>query len=525
MSEYIDIPEQAEAIPEEQVEEMHDFYSLNKDKSGELTIKYDKFRMIKLLRKLGYLRYDDPKGAQMYVYCHDKKIRTVTQTNIVDAFEDYISALPDRKIEKCIIKENEEDEGKTYYETITAQRLLQVFYNGDIARNFNVIDRLRPEKPIELMRDDKYTKYMYFRNTCVRITKNAIEQIEYSSSYINGYIWENSIIDRDLTYIEAPGDFEKFCRNICGKEDKNRFIALQSILGYLMHDNYEVNLKAVLLTDVNKENAGKASGRTGKGLLGNALGNALNRSEFDCKYVAIPGKGFDHNSGNGTCYSMADITTQLIHIEDLEERFDFEDLFNDVTDGAKIRKNYDRFPIKKKLKFVVSANHTIDLSGDSKRGRVCIFELSNYYNARHRPEDDFKKRFFESSWTDEDWNQFYSFMIRCSKVYFEKGLIEPPSINYDERRLEEYFENNKDFMYWFKELIRDVLKSKTPLRVVLKKVAIYEKWKGDKPNIPVEQRYFTSWCKHFLDIKGIPYKEKRSTDDLLILNPNKEDFT
>lgn len=523
--EYIDIPEQAEAIPEEKIEELHDFYSTSRDKSGELVIKFDKLRIVGLLRKLGYLRYDTPEGQSMYVYCNDQKLRITSQTKIVDAFEDYVRELPDRKIERMLKKDDDEDgEGETYYEKITSRRLLEVLYNSDMSRYFNIVDRLRPERPIEFMKDERFAKYLYFNNTCVRITKNGVENIPYSSDLISGYVWESAIVNRDFTYTETPGDFEKFCRNICGKEDKDRFASLQTILGFLMHDNYETDLKAVLLTDVNKETAGKAAGRTGKGLLGKALSHVLNRQSQDCKYVAISGKGFDHAAGNGTCYSQADISTQLIHIEDVDKRFDFEDLYNDVTDGAKIRKNYDRFPIKKYIKFMVSANHTIDISSTSTRGRICLFELSNFYNDRHRPTDDFKRRFFESDWTDDDWNQFYSFMCRCCRKYFEKGLIEPTSVNYDERRLEEYFESNKDFMFWFRELISDVFKSKTPMRVVLRKVSVYEQWKTEHPNMQVEQKYFTIWCKKFLDIKGIPYKEKRSTEDLLIINPAQEDF-
>lgn len=511
-------------IDENQIEEMHDFYSLEKDKQGNMIIKFDKLRIVNLLRKLGYLRYDTPEGASMYVSCKDRKLRLTSQTQIIDAFEDYVRALPDRRVEKCIISDPDKGEDKTIYETVTARRLLEVLYNSDMSRYFNIIDRLRPETPIEIMKDERFAKYFYFNNTCVRITRNGIENISYNSDYITGYVWESSIVNKDFIYTDTPGDFEKFCRNICGRDDKDRFQSLQSILGYLMHDNYETDLKAVLLTDINKETAGKAAGRTGKGLLGKALSNVLNRQKQDCKYVSIPGKGFDHSTGNGTCYSTADISTQLIHLEDVDRKFDFEELYNDVTDGAKIRKNYDRFPIVKFIKFMVSANHTIDISSTSTRGRICLFELNNFYNDKHRPTDDFKRRFFESDWKDEDWNQFYSFMARCSQVYFEKGLVEPASVNYDNRRLEEYFETNKDFMYWFRNIISDVIKSKTPMRLVLKKVAVYKMWKKDYPNIPVEQRYFTTWCKKFLDIKGIPYKEKRSTEDLLIINPTQEDF-
>lgn len=509
-----------------EIERLHDFYTWEKDKKdGSIRIKFDKLRIVGLLRKLGYLRYDTPDGASMYVYCHDQKLRLTNQTQIVDAFEDYVKKLPDRKVQAYKPANIIEDEEETVAtDTITYRRILEQLYNSDMTRYFNIIDRLRPDVPIELMGDERFVKYFYFNNTCVSISRAGIQVVPYGDSRIKGYIWESAIVNRNFEYTETAGDFEKFCRNICGKEDKERFRCLMSIIGYLMHDNYETDLKAVLLTDVNKETAGKAAGRTGKGLLGKALSHVLNRRQTDCKYVSIAGKGFDHAAGNGTCYSTADISTQLIHLEDVDRKFDFECLYNDITDGAKIRKNYDRFPIVKNIKFLVSANHTIDISDTSSRGRICLFELTNFYNDKHRPQDDFKKRFFESDWTEDDWCQFYSFMARCAQVYFEDGLREPASVNYENRRLEEYFDNNKEFMFWFSKTIADVLKAKEPMRVVLKKVGLYEGFKHDYPNIPVEQRYFTVWCKRFLDIKGIPYREKRSTEDLLILNPNQGDF-
>lgn len=503
---------------------LHDFYDYSK-KEG---IRLDKLRIIRLLRRLGYLRYDTPEGAMMFVHVKDRKLRIVNQTQIIDAFEDYINSLPDRVIKQLDSMPKEGDgDAPVEEDRITKKRILTVFYQSDMKRYFGILDRLRPESPIELMTDTKETKYYYFNNICIAVGKRGWRPVAYDSDELKGYIWESNIIDRAFTYTDNVGDFERFCRNVArdaaDPSNTSRFFALQSILGYLTHDFYEIDLKAVFLTDVNKEQAGKAAGRTGKGLLGKACAQVLNRKKNDTKYVAIPGKGFDHNTGNGTCYSLADVSTQLIHIEDIDARhFSFEDLYNDVTDGAKIRKNYDRYPIIKYVKFLLSSNQTINLSGSSSRGRVCMFELSNYYSDTHRPSDDFKKRFFESEWTEQDWNEFYSFMIRCTVEYFKNGLQEPDELFYNKRRAVESM--GREIVDFIEEVMRLYSTFKAMSRTVISKPDLLLSYQTTRDKFFMDQKRVTAWFRKYFDIMGIPYTERRSTTDIFILYPNRSDY-
>ena len=64
------------------------------------------------------------------------------------------------------------------------------------------------------------------------------------------------------------------------------------MLGYLLHDNYERDTKAVLFTDKTEE-YGKSNGGTGKGILGKALSLVLNATNKDTRYIAVNGKGID----------------------------------------------------------------------------------------------------------------------------------------------------------------------------------------------------------------------------------------
>ena len=109
--------------------------------------------------------------------------------------------------------------------------------------------------------------------------------------------------------------FSKFVFNISGQNDK-RFESLKTLIGYLLHGFFETKMKAVNLTDSTiSENA---EGRSGKTLLGRAI--AL--IKMVCE---ISGKDFDPT--NKHKYSSVNLDTQIVFLNDLRKRFDFETLF------------------------------------------------------------------------------------------------------------------------------------------------------------------------------------------------------
>ncbi len=502
---------------EPSVEELHDFYTykLSKDRKV-LEICLDRLRIINRLRSLGFYRYDQPNGTFIYVHITNSRIKIVTETQIVDAFEDYILRLPNRSI--SLHDMTPSGDNLDFEFTITSRQIQEQLYKS-LSTWFSTLERLRPSAPIEILEDEAKSKYFFFRNTAVRVDNNGITSVPYSDLSKN--IWENSIHDHDFTYSAVKGDFELFFENICGR-DESRKKAAMSLLGYLMHDYYDTSLCAVLFTDVNMDTAGKAAGRTGKGLIGKALGQMLNKDVNCTKYVAIPGKGFNHNDGDGKCYSAADMSTQLIHIEDLDNSFDLEPLYGDITDGCKMRKLHEN-PTIRKVKFMLSMNRTMrNLEGNSTKGRLYIFELANYYSDTFRPENEFKRWFWGREWTEKDWDEFYSFMLRSQLVYFQNGVIAAQDINYYTRSLKESLP--EDFFYWFEEKIKPYVEARQNVRF-RKQADLFQEYGRKYPLVDDEKnrRRFTGWCKRYLDRKSIPYKEVRSTVDYLVLYPTSND--
>lgn len=494
---------------EKELERLHDFYSVEIDyqKGAIKDIKLDRLKIINKLRDLGFFRYDMPDGSFRFVRIKDSKITLTNETSIIDAFEDYIIDLPPKKI-KFSIKDGESET------TVTGKMIQNVLYRNINTYFNNTIERLRSKEEIKIVQDTKTQKYFYFRNTAVEVSNTGIVPVDYSK--LEGNIWSSSIIDRDFRYTETKGDFETFCEDICSN-DPERKKSLMSMLGYLMHDFYEYNLKAILFTDVNKGDAALDAGRTGKGLIGKALDQMLNSKRSDTKYCSIPAKGLELDKD--TRYSLADMSTQLIHLEDVDRRFNFEMLYNDITDGATIRERFQRKPIIKFVKMMISINKTIEISGSSTKGRLAIFELANFYSDSYTPEHKFGHRFFESDWTDQDWNNFYSFMCRCSYMFMKHGIIQAKEINFSNRRLQETLPET--FLMWFNELLEPYVKHHEQHE--WGKQFLFNEFIERYPdfnNNKFRQATLSKWCNTYCSLKSIPCCSYRSSADMFVIYPD-----
>lgn len=470
----------------------HNFYYVSYSK-GRLNVEIDLLKMARKLKELGFFRYDLPNGSgSQTVYIKDNKISVVDKVKIIDMFEDYINSIGE--CDWDVVTGRDSDGGELWStQTVYPDMIITKLYKNQEFYFGQILDRLRPDKPIKILTDDKYTKYLFFRNCVVQVKNIEHEKKEAATDLItgkrkssdaamveryepysytvldyseitDGYIWETSIVDHYFDYIsKEAGDFEAFIKLICGASKNTlgavfdrvfdidiyntcsenphvkRVFSLMSLLGYLMHDFYDCSEIAVIFTDVNKDGL-KAAGGTGKGLIGKSLDHLLNRNfRQDKKVLTIPGKDFD--ATKDTRYAAGDISTQLIHIEDLRSDFKLDGLYNDIADGATFRPLFHN-PMYKKCKFMLSMNQALKIETEGSDGRrVQIFELANFFGVNRRPEDYFgemhqcgRKRFWsETDWSEIDWCEFYSFMVRCAMVYINYGIIKPEDINFAER--------------------------------------------------------------------------------------------
>lgn len=294
-------------------------------------------------------------------------------------------------------------------------------------RKFSLLDN------IDLIddRDGKDYSRMYFQNCFVTVSSNEIVSNDYSS--LEGVIWENRLLNRDFVFPndKDSGQFEKFCWNISKKDDE-RFKALKTIIGYLLHRNKDKGEdKAIILYDENMGIGNNAHGGTGKTLLSQAIGQIREVVLFEGKDMKI-GSWFKNQRIN--------LTTDVLVYDDLNKLISLENFFPMITSGIEVeKKRKQAFFIarEKSPKLIITSNYLVKgPGGSSDERRRHEYELANHYNERFLPEQEFGNRFFDNHWSVDEWNKFFYFMMTCIQDYLTSGLIKVKHINLDKLKIE-----------------------------------------------------------------------------------------
>jgi len=201
------------------------------NKNGDLKWKIDHRKYIGYLRTQGYRRYDINKD-HIFVLIKNGIIEEISITQCQDDIIKYINSI----------------EGKCLTESgITREELLSKFYTSPgIYFNDKKLSLLGVEPALELNSDTKKSCFIYYSNGFVECTANGIELHPYKELKAN--IFRNQIKNRVFQKHSSEGTFKQFVFNISGKNEQ-RFKALQSNIGYLLHGYYETKMKAVNFTD------------------------------------------------------------------------------------------------------------------------------------------------------------------------------------------------------------------------------------------------------------------------------------
>lgn len=410
----------------------HNFYSI-KYKEGVLQrIIIKKGKVIDRILELHFYRYDIDTESFRYVRILDNQVEEVNEEIITDAFFRFVTGL------EVLNYETESGEQKNTIK-ITSE-MLRLELMEKIAEYFakRLFNRLTPNFKIKIKSDTRSSKFLYFRNGFVLISKDGYKLLPYKS--LDQNIWKNKILDRDFKENRGKGDFELFFQRICGHKTEGplsddtlrRILALKTITGYLLHGYFNYKLKALILTDSRISDDDEPNGRTGKTLYAKALGKILNYDDKSRVFIEINGKNFKHDDKHR--YSDCSLETQLININDVRRNTFIDTWFNDITEVISVdKKNEKPFPIHAKI--VLSTNRTIRIDGESALDRIIQFEFSDYYDSNRSPEMETGRWFFSQDWDTVQWNKFDSFLISCCVDYFKYGVIEADTINLKRRTL------------------------------------------------------------------------------------------
>lgn len=300
--------------------------------SGAVVIKH--YALIQFLSQHGYHRMDF-SGSYILVKIKDNKITEATEADLVNTVKDYLEKIEQEEVLENLVKGLSTYLNKRKYDLLSKVK--------------GIIDK-----------DTKDAAWFYFKNTVVKISKSKIERINYDK--LTHKIWEKRILKHSFTIpvgTGKKGDFEDFCFKI-SKENPDRFLALKTALGYLLHCYNDPSLtKVIIFVDENIAFDGTANGGTGKSLLSKALSK--------CKTLLFV-EGKNLKTGNWFKNQRITLTTDIVAYDDVGRDFSLEELYSMSTSGIVVEKKRQdeiHIPPEQAPKFMISSNYIVKGTGGS----------------------------------------------------------------------------------------------------------------------------------------------------------------
>jgi hypothetical protein len=432
-----------------------------KDKSK---IKIDSEALKEYYQRHGIYRFWIDKKTWMMIQEDNFKIKEIGEDKIRDHVNEYFESLPDKidNFSKSYILKTIQDEMDVSY--LKREKLAWL-----------------PARDIDWQEDTRDTAYFYYQNKAVKITKDSLELMDYSSE-LNGCIWEDQIIKRDIELLPEADviwqcEYSQFIMCLALGQDPRKFTDeslvdmsgfynLCETIGYILHSYKDpANPKSVILTDeVISENP---EGGIGKGIFIKGIGQIKNSVVFD-------GKNWNWNKS--FLFQRINLSTQVMAFEDVNRTFNFERLFSIVTEGIEVeKKNKDTFyiPYTRSPKVLITSNYAIKGQGGSHDRRRHEIELKQFFSPTYTPRDYFGHNLYDE-WDTRQWMLFDNFMMLCVKTYLTNGLSKSNAKNISYKKL--INDVPEEFIAWYDDRIQ--LGAETSLNAICEEFkAAYQDYK------------------------------------------------
>lgn len=435
-------------------------------KDGEIkkTYHFQYQGMRVFLRKRGFGRILLPNNDFRYVRVIGKVVKEVTTSMINDFVFKYVEENCEKAILEMLLRGGSQYLGQ---EKLSKMYLLN----------------------LEFVKSEKNRQYLFFENSYWEINKDKIISKNYDD--LNGFIWENQVIDFSpkltLPLVKINREFHNFCgtpspdfenchiaqflhrtsfhswkdyfelkqnekgernwveklnTNVSLEERKktfNHMVSKMIAIGYLLHNYLDPSeTKAIICMDGAETEVGSSNGGNGKSLFGQIINQLIPTVIIDGKKQRLTEDQF--------IYEEVDERTQNIFVDDCRANLDFEYFFSQISRGITINgKGVKRYS-RPAPKFLFTTNHAINGDGNSFRRRQFFISFCDWYNEFRTPKEDFGCVLF-NEWDSTQWNLFYNFIGECIQTYFKYKLqYEIPLDDLGRRKLRQRM--SEDFLEW-----------------------------------------------------------------------------
>ena len=475
-----------------------------------VSVKIDDYLLRIFLTEEGYSQFQQTSerlGKKQFIKNADGILELQDSHSVKQWLRKYFESIDSSEFEKGGIWSGKNDEGIPKYTILStlqrcpSSRLEGIMTQLDIHSQFGYKGTIK----LNLFNDIDGVSHVRFLNGVVRVTKDEIELIDYSSIKNQGAVWESSIIPRDIKLDFSRGLYEKFCEGSMsyhnpekksdiwmGNYDLNeeQYLAMRTGYGYLLHTYNSPSVpKCIYFIDSDSE-LGRPQGGNGKSFVMKSIKHFKST-------IMIDGKVFrkSMDSGGQFQFSMVQPDTTLCVIDDIRPEFDFDMLFSKITGEMQIeRKGKDIFiiPEKDKPKFGVTTNYVISGTGTSFKRRQHIVEFGNYWShcndLNEKPSDKkhLGKELFSDQFTEEDWDQFFSYGFKCIQEYFKLGLKESPNQTHYNKTIKmevEGYNGDGTITNWMEKWCQEDRVEQSYNKVGLREKDLYQKFIADNEEI------------------------------------------
>jgi hypothetical protein len=266
----------------------------------------------------------------------------------------------------------------------------------------------------ELVRDDRESSYIFFRNGALRITKDTADLVRYTD--IDGCVFSRHIKDFDYEPATEHGSFGEFIDMITIDEQHKRFI--MTALGYILHYFKQRDYAKALMIIEDVDDQEQARGRSGKGILAQFI-------EYLRWTVQQDGRNYKADSQFKNQRIVPGV--QCYYLNDPAPGVLMNQFYNMITDDmlieAKGKKSYT-IPYKHSPKILITTNYLPNLESDSDRDRFIVLPIKKTFGASHSVRDAFPgETFFDDSWSRENRNGCIRFAVDCLQTFLAAGVV------------------------------------------------------------------------------------------------------
>ena len=435
-----------------------EFWKVSYNEKQKKEVEFDELSALDFLEANGYMRVISPEfgdGNLGFVSISDGIADIVPDLRLRDFLYDYaVQNCKDRDVLLYLVRKLSSSMGRERLERLKSTEIVD-YYEPDVQNRYYSDGQLRiTSYDIEF---GQLSKTVWRDNVIPRKFKRmpVIENITMDQhGNFNIKFSERAESCQFLQYLKHASFFWKDKEDEMTIKEWNEFyrhiVNKITAIGFLLTDyKHQTESVAIVAMDGKMSEVGQSCGRSGKSLIGVALGHMVSS-------VVIDGKNI--KADDDYMFSSVTPRTRNITFDDVRARFNFEKIFQAVAGPLMVNpKMMARFTIdfEKAPKFYITTNHTIEDSSDSARDRMVFMSFSDWYNIDHTPMMEFGNAFF-SQWDEIQWTLFDNLMAECVMFYMRsmqsgwtkagRGVVEPPLDRLHARELRQKM--GEAFLQW-----------------------------------------------------------------------------